>query len=119
MSEPESIVEGCLRVPIRYEVEDAKTLDRARRSVNPRIVFAGAIVGGMPYPDSQDPLGAGGSAAGPAVEPDITHVRGVIPRRDIGVGRRKYGQAAAIELSGDRAVANLGRPPVRSAGHRG
>src|SRR5438045_6085820 len=101
MSEPQSIVEGCLRILVRHEIEDTKTLDGPRWSVNPRIVLPGAVVSRMAYADSQNTWGAGAGTAGPSMEPDITHVRGVIPWGDVGVGRRKYSQAATVEFSGD------------------
>src|SRR5215831_16696326 len=119
MGEPQGIFERCLRISIRHEIEDAKSLDRPRRSVNPGIVRPGAIVSGMPYTDCQNTRGSRAGTAGPAVEPNVTHIGGVVPRRDIGVWRRKYRQAAAIEFSGDGAVANVGGPPVRSASHHG
>src|SRR5256885_16941771 len=117
MREPESIVEGCLRILVRHEIEDAQTLDCPWWSVNPRIILPGAVVSRMAYADSQNTRGARAGAAGPPVEPDITHVRGVITRGDVSVRRRKYRHAAAIEFSGNSPVANVRRPPVRSARH--
>src|SRR5438270_12368884 len=115
MREPESIFERGLGSPIRNEIEDAQPLDRARRSIDPGIVFPGAIVGGMPYTDSQDTCRSRGGTAGPSVEPDVTHVSGVVTRGDVSVGRGEYGDAAAIEFRRDRAIADVSRPPVGSA----
>ena len=50
--------------------------------------------------------------------PDVAHVRGIVARRDIGVGRREDHETAPVHLRRECAVADSFNASVRSVGHR-